>query len=119
MGEIRQRLNDSLRAAMKVRDAAAASAFRSAIGAIDNAEAVERPQDPAPQTGRVAKTRLGVGVADFARRELSKQDVIEILRAEVADRTLAAAQYERMGRADRAASLRAEEVALLTFLDDA
>jgi hypothetical protein len=115
---LRKRLNDSLRAAVKARNAAAAAALRSAIGAIDNAEAVQRPDDSPPQGGKVARSHLGVGVADVARRELSTDEVIEILRAEIADRTSAAADYGRLGRGDQAISLRAEAAVLISFLDE-
>jgi uncharacterized protein YqeY len=122
MGEgsaaLRRRLNDSLRAALKARNAAAMAALRSAIGAIDNAEAVQRPDDSAQQGGKVARSHLGVGVADVARRELSTDDVVEILRAEIADRTSVAADYERMGRDEQATSLRAEAAVLISFLDE-
>jgi hypothetical protein len=113
---LRKRLNDSLRAAVKARNAAAAAPLRSAIGAIDNAQAVQRPDDSPPQGGKVARSHLGV--ADVARRELSTDEVIEILRAEIADRTSAAADYERMGRGDQATSLRAEAAVLISFLDE-
>lgn len=107
-----------MRAARKARNAAAVAAFRSAIGAIDNAEAVQRPDDSAPQVGKVARSHLGVGVADVARRELSTDDVVEILRAEIADRMLIAADYERVGRGDHATSLREEAAVLVSFLDE-
>jgi uncharacterized protein YqeY len=94
---------------MKARDTTAVAALRSALSAIDNAEAVEH-------TGPT--TRLGVGAADVARRELSATDVVEILRAEVAERISAAAEYERVGRPERAARLRAEAEALLSHLGD-
>jgi uncharacterized protein YqeY len=115
---LRRRLNDSLRAALKTRNASAAAALRSAIGAIDNAEAVQRPDDSAPQGGKAARSHVGVGVADVARRELSTDDVVEILRAEIADRTSVAADYERKGRDNQAASLRAEAAVLISFLDE-
>lgn len=115
---LRRRLNDSLRAAVKARNAAAAAALRSAIGAIDNAEAVQRPDDSGQQGGKVARPHLGVGVADVARRELSTDDVVDILRTEIADRTSVAADFERMGRDDQAASLRSEAAVLMSFLDE-
>jgi uncharacterized protein len=54
-GTLRGRLRGALPAAMKARDAAAVAALRSALAAIDNAEAVE----PAPgrRRGTVTSNR--------------------------------------------------------------
>jgi uncharacterized protein len=46
MSTVRSRLRVALRAAMKERDAAAMSALRSALAAIDNAEAVPASRQP-------------------------------------------------------------------------
>jgi uncharacterized protein YqeY len=116
---LRQRLKTSLRVALKARDATAVAALRSAIGTIDNAEAVDRSHASQPASGTIATASLGVGVGDVARRELSTQDVVQILRDEVTERTAAAAEYERLGRAGQASRLRAEAAALVPHLDDA
>ena len=97
---------------MTAGDSVGVSALRSALGAIDNAEAVDRPHAS-------GKPRLGVGSAEVARRELSSQEVVDVLRAEVADRTAAASEFERFGRSDQAASLKAEAAALAAFLEQA
>ncbi len=114
--QLRRRLTAALRAALKARDGVATAALRSAVSAVDNAEAVDLP--PA-QGATVPKTMLGVGAADVDRRELSAVDVIAVIRAEIADRTSAAAGYERLGRTEHAIRLRAEAAVLVTFLDDA
>ena len=98
-------------AAIKARDRNAASALRSALSSIDNAGAVERSGS--------TKATLGVGVGDVARRELSEQDMLEILRAEVRERSAAAAEYERLGRGEEARRLRAEAEAIASHLDGA
>lgn len=116
---LRWRLNEALRTAIRAHDVTSVTAFRSALGAIDNAEAVEMPNDPAAQEGKVARSRLGVGVAETARRELSTNDMLGILRAEIAERMSAALEYERMGRHERAEPLKAEARALHLFLDSA
>jgi uncharacterized protein YqeY len=115
----RQRLRESLRVALNARDSIAAAAFRSAMSAVDNAEAAGLSQEFAPTDGMIAKARLGVGSGEVPRRELSAQDVLEVVRAEVVDRTSAAAEYERLGRTEQARTLQAEATALQSFLETA
>ncbi len=114
---LRERLRAALRVALKTRDPIATAALRSAVSAIDNAEAVDRPPTQGRADGRIAEARLGVGVGDFARRELSATDIIEIIRDEVTDRDSAAADYERRGRTKEATRLRAEAATLSSLLD--
>jgi uncharacterized protein len=116
---LRRRLRESLKAALGVRDRIAAAAIRSAMSAIDNAEAVDISQAPAPTAGTVGGIRLGVGAGEAARRELSDQDVLEVVRAEVSDRRAAAAEYERLSRTDEANRLRAGANALVSVLEAA
>jgi uncharacterized protein len=116
---LRRRLRESLKVALNARDRIAVAALRSAMSAVDNAEAVDRSHVPAPSGGTIGDVRLGVGAGEVARRKLSTQDVIEVIRAEVLDRTTAAAEYERRGRAEEASRLRAEATALLSFLETA
>jgi uncharacterized protein YqeY len=101
---------------MRTRDGIAVAALRSAIGAIDNAEAVDRSQAPAPI---VREVRLGVGAGEVPRRELSEQEVINVVRAEIGDRIAAAAEYESLGRAKHASRLSAEAAVLQSFLETA
>lgn len=111
---LRQRLRASLRDAIKTRDATAVRALRSAVSAIDNAEAV----DAGPtRAGAIPNSRLGVGVGDVARRQLSAHDVIEIVRAEITERLAAAAEYRRLGRKDEADRLGAEAAVLESQLE--
>lgn len=98
-------------AAIKARDPIAVSALRSALSAIDDAGAVARSGS--------TKATLGVGVGDIARRGLSEQDVLEILRGEVQERSAAAAEYERLGRGEEARRLLAEAEAIASHLDGA
>lgn len=108
MADVRQRLKVSLRDAIKARDPVAIAALRSAISALDNAEAVEGPARVRPH--------LGLGAADVARRELSQQDVVQIVRAEIDERLAAAAEYHRLGRMDDARRLGAEAGVLESHL---
>jgi hypothetical protein len=89
------------------------------MSAIDNAEAVDRSHAPPPTGGVIGDVRLGVGAGEAGRRELSTQDVLEVVRGEVMERNAAAAEYERLGRAEEASRLNAETRALLSFLETA
>ncbi len=110
---LRQRLRERLKVALTARDSIAVAAFRSAMGAIDNAEAVDAP---APARGP-AHVRLGVGATETARRVLSAQDVVDVIEAEIRERAAAAAEYQRLDRAEQASMLKAEAAALQTFLE--
>jgi uncharacterized protein YqeY len=115
---LRRRLGESLKVALRERDTIAVAAIRSAMSAVDNAEAVDRSHAP-PPTGVIGDVRLGVGAGEVARRELSEDDVLEIVRAEVGERRIGAAEYERLGRAEQAGRLKAEAAALVSFLETA
>ena len=110
---LRQLLRERLKLALTARDRTAVAAFRSAIAAIDNAEAVEVPALARGPT----VVRLGVGAAETARRELTTQDVVDVIEAEVRERTAAAAEYQRLDHVEQASTLRAEAAALQTFLE--
>lgn len=131
-----ERLRAALRTALRDRDRVAMAALRSALAAIDNAGAVDPataadspPAGPVPGTrpasvagpvpatsAHVAGAVLGLGAAEVARRELTDADVAGIVRAELDDRLAAAALYERGGRTDVAARLRAEAAVLAAHL---
>jgi uncharacterized protein YqeY len=106
---IQVRLRIALTEALRSRDSIAASALRSALGAVANAEAV-----PSAHTSRVAGSEhvagavAGLGAAEAPRRELTEQDVTAIVAAEISDRRSAAGDYERLGRSDQSARLRRE-----------
>ncbi|MGW6459236.1 GatB/YqeY domain-containing protein [Streptomyces sp. NPDC055078] len=96
---------------MKARDRVAVSVLRSTLGAIENAEAVVRPVDVDRNLAMELIPR-GVGAAEAERLELTEGDVVEIVRAEVAEREAAAREYEGAGRAEQADRLR-EEIRVL------
>lgn len=111
---LRDRLRAALPAAMKARDRRAAAALRSALAAIDNAESVDIVDLKA---GAIESSAVGLGAAEVARRHLTESDIERIVRAEIDERHAAAAQYERVGHADRATDLLAEADALATHVD--
>jgi uncharacterized protein YqeY len=111
------RLRQALPPALKARDQVAVAALRSAVAAIDNAQAVEGP--PIPRTGGViAGAVTGLGAGEAPRRHLAESDIAAIVDAEVADRRTAADDYERAGQAAAAARLRAEADVLASHLAD-
>jgi uncharacterized protein YqeY len=113
---LRVRLRESLKEALSARDAVATAALRSAISAIANAEAVDRSHEP-PPTKATGNVRLGAGAAEVARREMSGEDILAVVGAEVTERAAAATEYERLGRTDQALRLKAEAAVLQSFLD--
>lgn len=96
---LRRRLNGDLLLAMKAKDPVATSALRSVLSALDNASAVPASAVAGPVFGRNG---------DVPRRDLSEDDCQGIISAEVDARSVAAEEYERLGRHDAAARLRAE-----------
>jgi uncharacterized protein YqeY len=109
-------MRQALPEAMRARDKAAVSALRSALAALDNAEAV--PQDGSGPHGlAVEHSPVGVGATEAARRELSEGAMADIVRAEADERLAAASRLTAPAQADRATRLRAEAAVLLGFLD--
>ncbi len=87
----------------------AASALRSALAAIGNAEAVLPRPGPGPAgSAHVAGAVEGLGAGEAERRVLTEADLGEIVQAEITERRAAAGQYEQAGRSDRAERLRRE-----------
>lgn len=115
---LRARLRTARTTAMKARDEVAVTALRGALGAIDNAEAVATSPAASPSTGgAIAGAALGLGVEEATRRALSEEDVVRIVRVEVADRLEAAGEYDRVDRAEQALRLRQEAAVLEVLLD--
>ncbi len=110
---LRDRLRAALPVAMKARDRVTAGVLRSALGAIDNAEAIDAGS---VRAGAVENSAVGLGAADVRRRELTEADVERIVAIEIDDRRTAAAEYEGLGRLDRAELLRSEADTLAAHL---
>jgi uncharacterized protein YqeY len=113
MSDVRGRLQQALRAAMKARDAVAVSALRSVLAAIANAEAVPPPAG-SPSDGSspavtgnqyVAGSTAGLAATEAGRRELTGEEFAGIVWAEVAERRAAARQYHAAGQAEQAERL--------------
>jgi uncharacterized protein len=85
MGTLKDRLNDDLRTAMKGRDELATSTLRMALAAVRNAE-----------------------VAGKQARELSDDEVVQVLTKESKKRREASTAFAEAGRAEQAAKETAE-----------
>ena len=106
---IRAALRDDLVAAMKARRRDAVTALRTAIAAIDNAEALTALEvTPTLGDGPIAGATTGLGSSEAQRRVLSAPDVVALVEAEIAERRAASEEIEEAGRPDRAADLRRE-----------
>lgn len=81
---IRTVLRTRLTAAMKARDASTMAAYRSALSAIANAEAL--PVDTMPAAGAIESSAVGVGATEATRRHLTEDDLREIVLAEIDER---------------------------------
>jgi len=103
---------------MKTHDKIAVTALRSALAAIDNAEAAEPSDAPAIQHGAIAGGVVGLGAGEVPRRVLSGGEVAEILRARIAEWRAAADDYERSAHQDQATRLRAEADIVAHLLAD-
>jgi uncharacterized protein len=117
---LRHALRRDLTTAMKAREPDAVAALRTAIAAIDNAEAV-----PAPETNRastsshIAGARAGLGAAEAARRDLSDSEQQAILRDQITGYTAEADRYEALGQPDAARRLQAQARLLSGYLRQA
>lgn len=69
---------------MKSHDRTALAVYRSALAAIDNAEAI--PMTGEQHAGAIEATEVGIGRAEAPRQHLSEQDVINIVAADAAER---------------------------------
>jgi uncharacterized protein YqeY len=106
---VRQRLELALREALRARDPVARSALRSALAAIDNASAVPAEQAPAASAGpHFAGAVAGLGAGEAGRRPLTEAEILDIVRAEVAERQAAARDYDQAGHPGQADRLRRE-----------
>jgi uncharacterized protein YqeY len=119
-GAIRPRLEQALREALRERNAVAVSAVRSALAALDNAQAVPAaPATGASDSPHFAGAAAGLGAGEAERRRLGEAEARDIVRAEVAERQAAAREYDRRGLADQAARLRREATVLRAALEGA
>jgi uncharacterized protein len=83
---LRAALRDGLNTALKARDAEALSAIRTAIAAIDNAEAIATTDTQRPVTSAdIAGASSGVGSTEAVRRSISTGQLRDILADQIAE----------------------------------
>lgn len=119
-----QALRAALSTAIRGRDRTAVNALRSAIAAVENAEASPLPApetsagaDPTPDEPRIAGSSVGLGAGETDRLVLTAEEVARIVSAEVTDREAAAQEMAALGREDRAQLLREEADVIRRVLD--
>jgi hypothetical protein len=107
-----------LTAALKAREPDAVAALRTAIAAIDNAEAVAAPDtSPAGAGGRIAGARDGVGSTEATRRTLGVDQVRAILRDQIDEATREADRYDALGQDGAAQRLRRQARVLAAYAE--
>ena len=99
---VRAGLQAALTGALRRRDKVAASALRSGLSALANAEAVS----PVPLAGTSSPHIAG------AAATLSPAESEQVIAAEISERLAAADGYDQAGHAERADQLRAEAAVL-------
>lgn len=98
---LRDRLRAALTVAMKDRDRIATDAYRTALAALDNAEAVDAATTAtatATDTGMIAGAAPGAGATEADRNQLSEQEVRAVLLREIVEHRRAADDFAGAGR---------------------
>lgn len=101
---MKSRLRADLGAAMKLGRKREASLIRELIAALDNAEATPGRTERAS----LVRHNFRSGSAEIERLFLSNDQVRDLLLKEIEKREQAAAEFDRLGEAERAGALRTE-----------
>jgi len=114
---LRAVLRRDLTAALRARQPDTVAALRSAIAAIDNAQAVAAPAGPAPATSaHIAGAREGAGSAEVPRRRLSGAEARAILGDQVAEYDREADRYRALGQPEAGQRLADQARLLAAYL---
>ncbi len=114
---LRAALRAGLTTALKTRDTDAVSALRTAIAAIDNAQAVPASvPSPTTASAHVAGAASGAGSTEAPRRHLGRGEPHDILRAQIAEHAREADRYQMLGREETAERLRRQARTLNAYL---
>jgi uncharacterized protein YqeY len=111
---VRKALRSALTAAMAQRDRSAMAVYRTALSAIDNAEAV--PLGEEHRAGAIESSAAGVGCSEVERRSLTHEDEISLVKREIHERQVTAELLASTNR-DGAQRLRADANLLQALLD--
>ncbi len=115
--DLRTHLRRRLSSALRDQDRPAVSALRSALAALDNAEAVRPTEEFRSEASEhFAGGVAGLGAAEVERRVLNAESQRGIVKAEIEARLAAAATYEQHGQNARGAELRLGAEVLLAVL---
>jgi hypothetical protein len=114
---LRDALRRDLAKAMKAREPDAVSALRTAIAAIDNAEAVPPVDENLVETsGHIAGARAGLGAAEAGRLNLTASQQLDIVRDQISGYAAEADHYDALGQHDAATRLRGQAGVLTAYL---
>ena len=106
-GPLRAALRQGLTTALKARDTEALAALRTAIAAIDNAEAIATTDTHRPVTSAdIAGASSGVGSTEAVRQSLSIGQLRDIVRGQITEYAREADRYDALGQPDAAHRLR-------------
>lgn len=104
---LRVTLRHGLTKALKARDAEALAALRTAIAAIDNAEAIATTDTRRPVTSAdIAGASSGVGSTEAVRQSLSRSQLRDIVREQITEYAREADRYDALGQPEAAHRLR-------------
>jgi uncharacterized protein YqeY len=109
VAELRAKLSNDLRTAMKNRDKVAVALLRSLMATLDNAEAVAVDLSALPKVPTTERYEV-------ARKVLTPDEVRQLLEQELADRQRAHDEYTTLGLADEAERLQAETQLIASYL---
>lgn len=115
---MQERIRAALTAAMRDQDKVAMSAYRTALAALDNAEAVDSSSLPRPPVGETAIAGAAVGAfaTEVPRRSLTSAEQRAVVLAEVVERRRLADDFAGAGRPADANRLWAEADLLQALL---
>jgi uncharacterized protein YqeY len=114
--DLRTLLQSALLPAMRAGDKDTVAVVRSALAAIANAEAVPTTSTPVGE-GPVAGAVTGLGSTEAPRRDLTPDEVREVVEHERQERVQAAEESEAGGLGEYAARLRTQAAALAFLLE--
>lgn len=109
VSELRNQMSQDLRTAMKSRDKVAVSLLRTLMAALDNAEAVAVDLATLPKVPTTERHEV-------PRKELTSDDVQQLLERELAERQRVHGEYAALGLADEAKRLQTEIELIAVYL---
>jgi uncharacterized protein YqeY len=115
--ELRDVLRAALAPAIRDRDTITVAALRSALAAIENAEAVESAPHRSPNPSPIAGSVSGLGASETKRRTVTEDEAVRLVQQEIAALESAADLYQRAGRDEHAQQLRAQAAVLSRFVE--